>query len=201
MYPSLKLNVNPEGWRLFMRRKLDQRFTDFSQKVFRRDQYACRFCGFKSEKHQEIINIDQNYFNNKASNLVTACGFCTQCFFIETAGAGGYGGGVLIYLPEISQNHLNALCHILFMAMNNNTEYKESAQNAYRDLKSRSQIIEAELGESMHEPAQFGQSLIESGERGVLAKEVFAPIRLLPSRAGFKMGIGNELDATPGILE
>ena len=192
--------MNPEGWRLFMRRKLDQRFTDFSQKIFRRDRYSCQFCGFTSEKHQQIINIDQNYFNNKASNLVTACGFCTQCFFIETAGSGGYGGGTLIYLPEISQNHLNALCHILFMAMNNNTEYKESAQNAYRDLKSRSQIIEAELGEFMHEPAQFGQALIESGERGVLAKEVFAPIRLLPSRAGFKMHISNELGAAPGIL-
>lgn len=194
MYP-INLNVNPEGWRLFMRRKLDLRFAKFSQKILHRDQFSCQFCGFKSEQHQEIINLDQNYFNNKVSNLVTACGFCTQCFFLETVGVGGYGGGLLIYLPEVSQNHLNGLCHILFMAMNKNTEYKESAQTAYRDLKSRSQIIEAEWGESMHEPDRFGQSLIEAGERNILAKEIFTSVRLLPSRAGFKVENETGLDA------
>ncbi len=191
----LKLNVNPEGWRLFMRRKLDLHFADFSQKIFCRDQFACQFCGFKSHEYQEIINLDQNYFNNKASNLVTACSLCTQCFFLETVGAGGYGGGVLIYLPEISQNYLNGLCHTLFTAINNNTQYKESAQNVYRDLKSRSQIIESEWGESMCEPARFGQSLIELGEKDILAKEIFAAVRLLPSRTVLKVESENGLDA------
>ena len=170
-----------------MRRKLDPRFAAFAQKLLHRDQFACQFCGLVSKQHQETINLDHNYFNNKASNLVTACALCAQCFFLESIGAGGHGGGVLIYLPEISQSYLNALCHVLFTAMNNNTEYKESAQNAYRHLKLRSQIIEDEWGETMHEPALFGQLLIESGDRAILDKEIFSSIRLLPSRAGFKV--------------
>ncbi len=170
-----------------MRRKSDPRFTDFSQKIFHRDHFSCQFCGRESRKHQEIINLDHNYFNNKVSNLVTSCGFCTQCFFLESVGAGGYGGGVLIYLPEISQRYLNAFCHVLFTAMDNNTEYKETAQNAYRHLKLRSQIIEDEWGENMYEPALFGQLLIESGDKAILSRKIFATIRLLPSRAAFKM--------------
>ena len=193
---QLKLNVNPEGWRIFMRRKLDSRFADFSQKIFDRDHFACQFCGLESRKHQEVINLDHDYFNNKISNLVTACGFCAQCFFLESVGAGAYGGGVLIYLPEIAQSYLNGFCHILFTAMNNNTEHKESAQNAYRYLKLRSQIIEDEWGENMHEPALFGQLLIESGDRTLLTKKIFASIRLLPSRTGFIVESENGLDAT-----
>ena len=184
---QLKLNVNPEGWRLFMRRKLDPLFADFSQKIFRRDQFSCQFCGKESEKFQEIVNVDQNYFNNKMPNLVTSCGFCTQCFFLESVGAGGYGGGLLIYLPEISQSYLNAFCHVLFMAMDKDTEYKETAQNAYRHLKLRSQIIVDEWGEGMQEPALFGQLLIESGDNTILSGKIFAAIRLLPSRAAFNM--------------
>ncbi len=180
-----------------MRRKLDPRFADFAQKLLHRDQFTCQFCGLVSKKNQEIINLDHNYFNNKAANLVTACSFCAQCFFLESVGASGHGGGVLIYLPEIPQNYLNGLCHVLFMAINNNTEYKESAQNAYRHLKLRSQIIEDEWGEAMHEPALFGQLLIESGDRSFFGKEIFASIRLLPSRAGFKVESEPSLSAVP----
>lgn len=174
-----------------MRRKLDPRFTDFSSKIFARDQFCCQFCGLESKSHHEIINLDHNYFNNKAMNLVTACVFCTQCVFLESVGAGGQGGGVLIYLPEIEQNYLNGLCHLLFSAMNNNIEYKESAQDAYRHLKLRAQIIEDEWGENMQDPALFGQLLIESGHKAaLLKKELFTSVRLLPSRAGFKSEYG-----------
>lgn len=169
-----------------MRRKADPRFLDFTQKIFQRDHFSCQFCGRESKKYLEVINLDHNYFNNKTSNLVTACGFCSQCFFLESVGGGGYGGGVLIYLPEITQACLNAFCHVVFLAMDNNTEYKETAENAYRHLKLRSQIIEDEWGENMHEPALLGQLLIESGEKAIFSKRIFTKVRLLPSRTAFK---------------
>jgi intracellular multiplication protein IcmJ len=199
VYP-LKLNVNPEGWRFFMRSKRDPRFIELSKKIFARDQYCCQFCGLKSKKYHEIINLDHNYFNNKVSNLVTACVLCMQCVFLQSLGAGGYGGGVLIYLPEITQNYLNGLCHVLFTTMNNNSEYKESAQNAYRHLKLRSQIIEDEWGENMQDPALFGQLLIESGNKTVLLeKKMFTSIRLLPSRANVNRESEQGMDTSPII--
>lgn len=183
MYP-IKLNVNPHGWRLFMQRKLDRRFEEFSQKIWQRDEFTCQFCGLQSKNYQEIINLDQNYRNNKFKNLVTACSLCTQCFFLESVET--YGGGVLIYLPEISQNHLNGFCHLLFTAMNTESKYKETAQNAYRNLKLRAEILEDEWGAQLQEPSVFGQLVIESENKGLLNKKIFNTIRLLPSRAGFR---------------
>lgn len=180
----IKLNVNPQGWRLFMQRKLDRRFEEFSQKIWQRDRFTCQFCGLQSKKYQEIINLDQNYYHNKASNLVTACSLCTQCFFLEAVET--YGGGTLIYLPEMSQNHLNGLCHVLFAAMNNETQYKEIAQNAYRNLKLRAQVIEDEWGDQIQDPSIFGRLVIESDNKGLFDKKIFSSVRLLPSRAGFR---------------
>src|ERR1700694_1589950 len=122
MHP-IELKIQPNAWQLFATRKADPAFQGFSKKVFERDNYTCQFCGFQAKSYQEVVNLDQNYRNNKLSNLVTACCFCTQCFFIETVGL-SYGGGTLIYLPEINQTNLNSFCHVVFCAITNDTGYK-----------------------------------------------------------------------------
>lgn len=189
MYP-LKLDSNPEGWRVFSARKADATFLAFSKKVLRRDNYACQFCGFQARDFQEIINLDKNYYNNKLSNLATACCFCSQCFFLEAVGMGGYGGGTLIYMPEITQNNLDSFCHVLFCAIANDTGYKNTAQNIYRSFKLRAQVIEEQFGENTSNPSVFGQLLIESrvkesGHYDALLND----LRLLPSRAAFRTQI------------
>lgn len=187
---KLKLIATPGSWRLYSARKVDEKFKAFEQKVFQRDKYTCQFCGFQARLFQEIINIDNDYHNNRLSNLVTSCCFCAQCFFIESVGVGGYGGGTLIYLPELSQTDLNSLCHVLFCAITNDTGYKSSAQNIYRSFKMRSQIVEDKFGEGTSDPAIFGQLMIDTGvtqeeTRAKLLKDIC----LLPSRAKFRKQI------------
>ena len=72
---SLHLSTNPEGFLLFQRRKADSAFSTIRDKAWKRDAYTCQFCGFQAQEHQEIINLDANYRNNKLSNMVTACCF------------------------------------------------------------------------------------------------------------------------------
>lgn len=189
MYP-LSLNANVEGWRVFTTRKADPAFQAFSKKVFRRDNYTCQYCGFQAREYQEVVNLDQNYLNNKLSNLVTACCFCTQCFFLESIGVSGYGGGTIIYLPEITQNNLNGFCHVLFCAIANDTDYKSTAQNIYRSFKLRSQAVEEQLGEGTSNPAVLGQLLVESkAKQEVNMDLIVKDLRLLPSRASFRVQI------------
>lgn len=187
---DLTLTASPGAWRLYSARKADERFQSFEQKVLTRDNYTCQFCGFQAKKFQEIINLDGNYNNNKLNNLVTACCFCSQCFFIESVGVGGYGGGTLIYLPEVTQAELNSFCHVLFCAITNDTGYKNSAQAMYRSFKFRAQPVEEKFGEGTSDPAMFGHLLIDSGEyANDSAKKIFESIRLLPSRAKFRKQI------------
>ena len=187
---TLKLRASPGDWRLQSARKMDERFKTFEQRVFQRDQYTRRFCGFQARLFQEVINLDSDYNNNKLSNLVTSCCFCAQCFFIESVGVGGYGGGTLIYLPELTQAQLNSLCHVLFCAITNDTGYKSSAQNIYRAFKFGSQIVEDKFGEGSSDPAIFGQLMIDSGiDKEETRAQIFKNICLLPSRAKFRKQI------------
>lgn len=186
----IKLTATPGSWRLYSARKIDERFKSFEQKIFRRDRYTCQFCGFQARLFQEVINLDSDYTNNKLSNLVTACCFCSQCFFLESVGVGGYGGGTLVYLPELTQAELNSLCHVLFCAITNDTGYKSSAQNIYRAFKFRSQIVEDKFGEGASDPAIFGQLLIDSAiDKEEIRTQLFKNICLLPSRAKFRKQI------------
>jgi intracellular multiplication protein IcmJ len=183
---SLILSTNFAGWRLFQRRKADAAFLPVRDKIFNRDAYTCKFCGFQAQEYQEIINLDHDYHNNKLSNMATACCFCAQCFFVEHIGQGGFGGGKLIQLPEMRQEELNGFCHVIFCAMANGTGYSDTAQSIYRDLKFRARAIEEKFGAGMSNPAVFGQMLAEcERERESLAK-VLAGLRLLPVYAKFK---------------
>ncbi|MDR1057209.1 MAG: type IVB secretion system protein IcmJDotN [Coxiellaceae bacterium] len=186
LYP-IKLAVTPEGWRLFSIRKVDLAFQAFKRQVLKRDRYVCQYCGFQATKYQEVVNVDNNYHNNKISNLTTACCFCVQCFFSEAVGKDDYGGGVLIYLPEISQNDLNGFCHILFCAISNHTSFTADAQDVYRSLKSRSTVVEEYLGEGMSDPSLFGRMLIGASEedRKKIGGVVLPFLRLLPSYSKF----------------
>jgi intracellular multiplication protein IcmJ len=185
-YLPLSLSASADAWRIFSARKVDKNFITYEKKVFIRDHYRCRFCGFQAHEHQEVINIDGNFRNNKLENLATACVFCCQCFFLESVGASGLGGGIIIYLPEISQNEVNSICHVLFCAISNNSAYKAIAQNIYLNMKLRSSMIEEKFGEGAADPASFGHLLIEAKHETLKIQELMQGIRLLPSRARFR---------------
>lgn len=189
---ELQLAVNLTGWRIFVRRKEDKAFLPVAKRVYERDIYTCQYCGFQAKEYQEVVNADGNYNNNKLSNMITACCFCTQCLFLQAVGLDEMGGGQLIYLPELSQADLNSFCHVLFCAMGNNTGYQDSAQSIYRSLKFRSQIIENKFGSGTSNPTTIGQILIEYKER-YPDKEInlLKDMRLLPSQAKFRV----QLDA------
>lgn len=90
---ELQLAVNLSGWRIFVKRKQDKAFLPVQKRIFERDVYTCQYCGFQAKEFQEIVNIDGNYLNNKLSNMITACCFCSQCLFLESVGLDEMGGG------------------------------------------------------------------------------------------------------------
>lgn len=185
---TIELTATANNWRLFMLRRADPVFLDFQKKIHARDNHTCQFCGFQAKDHLETININGNYLENKQYNLLTACGFCAQCFFLEAVGKSDFGGGVLIYLPEMSQSELNALCHIIFISMIYRLSHATTAKNIYRSLKMRAQLIEEKVGEGLSNPSQFGQMLIEASEQNkkpAIQETVMKAFRLLPNLARF----------------
>lgn len=186
----IALTATMGNYSAFASRKGKPEFRKLAAKVHSRDNYTCQFCGFQAKEFQEVVNVDQNYRKNTPDNLKTACCFCAQCFFLESVGEGGYGGGSLIYLPESTQNELNSLCHVLFCAMVNESPYKESAQAIYRTLRMRTRIVDEQFGEGVSSAAVFGQLLIDYEiNHKKPPKDLLTSLRLLPNRSRFKRQI------------
>lgn len=186
---DLQVAVNLSGWRIYVRRRDDQAFQKVIKRVFQRDSYSCWYCGFQAMQYQQVVNADGNYANNQFNNLVTACCFCAQCLFLESVGMDEYGGGQLIFLPELGQADLNSFCHVLFCAMGNGTGYQDTAKAVYRDLKFRAQPIEDRYGNGTSQPAVLGQLLLEQAARSKepVKKDLLKDMRLLPSYESFKV--------------
>ena len=184
---SITLNASATDWRLFMTRKADPAFLSFQRSIFKRDGYACQFCGFRAEHFLEVVNLNGNYFSNAKTNLVTACPFCAQCHFLESVGQGDFGGGSLVYLPEMSQAELNALCHNLFATASMGLGAMSQVKGTYRNLKLRSQLVEKELGEGSSNPSTCGRLLIDAriDDLKGLKIKIREKIRLLPNPERF----------------
>ncbi len=181
-YP-LSLNIGAESWNFYNTRRSDPAFKPFAENIFKRDNYRCQFCSFQSKTALEVINLDHNYNNNDPHNLLTSCPLCQQCLFIEMVGKLDSGGGILIYLPEMTQNQLNALCHVLFCSITTTSTYMDKAHDILNTLRLRSQPIEQQYGEGLSQPAMLGQILIDTPAPNIeqMRNELLKNIRLLPS--------------------
>lgn len=180
------LSAQRGNWRLYQSRKRNPKFLEIKKKILQRDQYTCRYCGFMSKEYQEVVNIDQNYKNNSGANMATACGFCAQCFFLDSLGNDNQSGGNVIYLPEITQAALNNFCRVLYCSLDKESIYKGKLQSVYMSLKDRSNDVVNCFGPDSSEPRIFGQGLLDATvTKDKMGNEVLRHLRLLPSKKAF----------------
>lgn len=188
----LNIQLNATQWPAYAKRMDDKAFKETKKQVHQRDSFSCCYCEFQSTHAMDVINLDGNYKNNNLSNLATACPLCAQCLFLHMVGKAEIGGGKLIYLPNMTQNQLNALCHVLFSAIVNGTNYTQDAQNTLNQLRLRSNKVDATLGKGMSEPAMLGQMLLDTPIKNAVAIQnaTLKDLRILPSKNKFESLIG-----------
>ena len=187
-YP-LSLNVGAEAWNMYAVRSQDKNFVPFAESVIKRDEFTCQFCGFQSNRHMDIVNLDHDYANNDPQNLVTACPICQQCVFLEMVGKLEVGGGTIIYMPEMTQNQINAMCHVLFCAITTSHTYMNKAHEIMNSLKLRSQYVEKNFGEHMSKPSMLGQMIVDTPYKDMHNKKsaILKDLRLLPNLDDFSI--------------
>lgn len=185
---DLSLQVGGDSWLLYCERCLDESFEQYAKKVLDRDSNTCVYCGFSSSVGMLVVNKDHDYRNNKLSNLATACPFCQQCHFIEVVGKLQSGGGQMIYLPEVSQAQLNAVCHVFYASIVNGSQHARQADAYIQSLKLRSTTVEKQFGANMSDPAFMGQMLIDTPLTAMDARQiqVLENVRLLPALDHFE---------------
>jgi intracellular multiplication protein IcmJ len=153
---KLILQGYTNNWERFKQRKSNATFRKIRADILTRDKHTCRFCGFRTAL-MEVINADNDYNNNKKSNLISACTLCAKCTLMDAYTLSYSGNDKIIYLPEISQEQLNQLCRILFCQTGGgeNNEIAYNAKMVLAQLLDRASWLDQKTGCQLSHPAIF----------------------------------------------
>lgn len=114
------------------------------QKIFVRDDYTCRCCGFKSQKYQDILFLNGVSTDRRPVNMATVCIFCHQCFNLEQVAM--MRSGVLVWLPEISQADLHHVARAAYVARISQGPVADAARRTLDVFMQRREDIRKRLG-------------------------------------------------------
>lgn len=168
-------------------------FEKIRASVLKRDDYTCQFCGFKSNKFQEVHHVDDNHKNNDPSNLITACPLCHQVYHIWFAGK--HKMGTIVRIPELSQIELNNLTRILWIAqMSSDIHIKKYAELLENNIRLTGQSSAKEYLDTF-DPCIVGEILQQLSPKEYLARTVqMKGFHLMPLKQGFTKHIQYWLD-------
>ncbi len=120
-----------------------QQLQELRPKILERDSHTCRFCGFQSQKYQEIQFLNGNADDLRIDNLATACIFCQQCFDLEKSSQ--MNSGVLIWMPEIEQSELNHIARAIYVARISQGTMADAARSALEAIMARREDAKSRL--------------------------------------------------------
>ena len=151
---------------------------DLKNTVLTRDGHTCRYCGFQSQKYQEINFTGQNREDTELVNYVTACSFCHQCFHLEKIDR--MQSGTVVWLPEIGQASLHHICRAIYVARISRGPMADAARDAMEALLARKEEAASRLGtDSTKILATILQDFLESSEYKTRAGKLKG-FRILP---------------------
>jgi len=169
-------------------------------KVLARDDYTCVHCGFRAERFQEVRphNPSGAARPGKADDWVTACHMCDQCLSLERVGM--MGEGILIWLPELSQQQLNHLVRALYIARSGEGEMADAARRGLDALRARRDEAKRRLGtdDPLVLATVFADSLSETEYQDRAGK--LQDIRLLSLDRRMQRSQSGEVDRFPDMI-
>jgi intracellular multiplication protein IcmJ len=173
------------------------------QETLRKDSFTCRYCGFSSKQFQKAIPKDWAVSDPRDGEMVTACIFCEQCFSLE--GVGPMGSGTLIWLPEISQAHLNHIMRAIYAARAQidvaPETIKDCADRAFDVLFNRRGEAKRRIGTD--DPMVLAAALLENaGDKSYKDRAAkLEGVRLMPlDKRMVPNAQGAETDQFPAII-
>lgn len=84
------------------------------ERVLQRDNHTCVYCGFKANKWQKAIRIDEDD-GSKGVRYITVCSLCNYANNIAVAGI--RDAGFMAFIPELSQEEVNNIARLCLVIM------------------------------------------------------------------------------------
>jgi intracellular multiplication protein IcmJ len=160
-------------------------FAAFADKLIASRKYKCDCCGLKSERFMRLVSRNGIYSQLKPEQFLVCCPFCFCTLRLEQ----GKGKGNIAYMPELTQQQINMICHVIWffsgVKVLSSTQF-HYANGLYESLLTRVELVETVLGEksSLPENFAFGLKAMPDDDYSKRAK-AFGGLRFLPNKNGF----------------
>lgn len=167
-----------------------------TDKILRRDDFTCNYCGFRSENYQRVVRASGQ---GAKDGWVTCCTFCEQCLMLDRAGL--MGTAVLVWLPEIAQAELNHIARAIYVGRTGDGPIIELATRAFDALMARRVDAKKRLGSD--DPLLLAtilhESLTEEEVKPAIAK--LEGIKLMPLDKHMVRGPKGDTNHFPQIVK
>jgi len=160
--------------------------------VWQRDNYTCRFCGFKSARFQELHALDGNPDNCTKDNLITACNLCRQVHHLGACAMNGTG--FFVAVQELTQTEINNIARCIYVSeLLEDVAVNEKltsllAAFQYRGNDTLKEIFGGEVITVLAVAETLASQQLVSDEEYKNRAEWLAPLRLFPTKSAFKDG-------------
>ncbi len=154
-------------------------FIAAAQEACRRDMGTCQCCGFQAKRHMYAIHYNMSEPHLDPDSLMTICPFCAQVKLFPICEA--LGGGTVIMLPEIPQNTLNVLTHILLCSIiNQTTEAATASEHYHQILYYGGNYLDTLLFEQASDAPLFVEYALTQRRRFERDPEILKSLRIIP---------------------
>jgi len=171
---------------------LDEKFATLRTEILQRDNYTCRFCGFKAAKFQEFHHLDHDHENCSKDNLVTSCNLCHQ---VNHLGACAMGSrGVFVSNQELTQTEINNIARAIYVnEFLGNKDVCDKLTSLTASFNFRgSDTLKLVFGGEIITVLEIATILADvtniSDELYAKRAELLAPLKLFPTKNSFKDG-------------
>ena len=160
--------------------------------VLQRDNYTCRYCGFKSAKFQALHALDGNPDNCSKENLVTACNLCRQVHHLGACAMNDTG--FFVAVQELTQTEVNNIARAIYVnALLDDADVNEKLASLLAAFEFRGgDTLRAVFGGEVITVLAVAETLasksLVSDEDYARRAEWLAPLRLFPTRNAFQDG-------------
>lgn len=166
----------------------DINFQPVRVKALNRDNYTCRYCGFKASKYQEVHHLDDDHQNNALENLLTVCNLCHQVFHLGMCAM--RNGGFIAVIPELTQTEINNIVRGIFVGSMLSDKHHDKLQGLYAILEYRgSDTLKTIYGIDISNPYVFAE-ILSLGDSSIFENRaiLMKPLRLIASKNAFHSG-------------
>jgi intracellular multiplication protein IcmJ len=198
-YYPIMLGVVRPNWNAVKTGRAIGRITpEATQAIFERDDHTCQCCGFRAEKHQQVLHKNGDTRDFSDDNVLTTCIFCHQCF--DLAAVDRMHSGMLIWLPEIAQHDLHHLMRALYVARVTQGPLADMARQTFDALYARGEEAQQRIGSKDPGALALVMKDFLAGREYHQTQDNLKGIRLLPlDRRMIKEETG-QLNLFPQIL-